>query len=146
MLAWIAALLSGAEPLRRHLRHRCRKMSLHVIVRLIKQLILVRAAQINGLRRKRRPILFKHGRDLRRRHFLRSLYGSKLRRALRHRDPLARIVLLAQALKDLDALAERFAQRLRCGFMRLWAIAPAPTLAACIPDAPAAKLACADSS
>jgi hypothetical protein len=145
MLAWIAALLAGVEPVRRHWRQRyC--ISLFGLALMVKQLILVRAAEINGQRRRGRLVYFKRGRDLRRRHFMRSIYGSKLRRALRHRDPLARIALLADTLKHLDAGAQRFAKRLRCGFMRLWAITPTPSPAALIPDAPALALARADSS
>jgi hypothetical protein len=146
MLAWIASLLSGAVPLSRHWRQRYRKISLHGLALMVKQLILARAAEINGQRPKRRLIYFKHGRDLRRRHFMRSAYGSKLRRALRHRDPLARIAILIDALKHLDAWAQPFAKRLRRGFTRLRAIVAAPEPAAPLPDAPADALGCVDSS
>jgi hypothetical protein len=145
MLTWIASLLGGAMPLRRHLRQRYRKMSLDGIALMIKQLILLRAAEING-RRKRRLVFSKRGRDLRRRHFMRSIYGAKLRRALKHRDPLQRIAILADALKHLEVLAQCFAKRLRCGFMRLWAIVATPAPAARISDAPVLALTCADSS
>jgi hypothetical protein len=145
MLTWIASLLGGAMPLRRHLRQRYRKMSLDGIALMIKQLILVRAGEINS-RRKRRLVFSKRGRDLRRRHFMRSIYGAKLRRALKHRDPLARIAILADALKHLEVLAQWFAKRLRCGFMRLWAIVATPGQAAFIPNAPATAPLCADSS
>jgi len=146
MLAWIASLLAGVMPLRRHWRQRCRRISLHRIARTVKQLILLRAAEMNGVRPRRRIIYFRHGRDLRRRHFIRSLYGSRLRRALRRRDPLAWIAVLTDALRHLDDWARRFAKGLRCGFMRLWPIPLAPMPATPIPDAPVAALACADSS
>jgi hypothetical protein len=96
----------------------------------------------------RRPIelTFKHGRDMRRRHFMRSIFGSKLRRALDHRDPIARIAILIDALRHLDAWAARFAKRLRCGFMRLWSIAPARVAADMLLGAPAPSPACVDSS
>jgi hypothetical protein len=145
MLAWIASLFGGAGPLRRHLHQRHRKMSLDGLALMIKQVILLRAADINR-RRRRRLVFFKRGRDLRRRHFMRSIYGSRLRRALKHGDPLTRITILADALKHLDAWAQRFAKRLRCGFMRLWAIVATPSPVALIPDAPTRALACADSS
>ena len=146
MLAWIASLLAGHKPTWRQLRQRHRRMSIHGLAMLVKQLILLRAADIAGLKRKRRPLFFKHGRDLRRRHFMRSILGSRLRRALNHRDPIARIAVLIDALTHLDAWAARFAKRLRCGFGRLWSIAPAPVPADAILGPPASPPACADSS
>ena len=146
MLMWIASLLTSREPGARHLTQRHRNMSLHRLAMMVKQLILLRARDIAGLKRKHRPVFFKHGRDLRRRHFLRSILGSKLRRALNHRDPIARIAILIDALTHLDAWAVRFAKRLRCGFMRLWAIAPAPMPDVPLLGAPAPTPACADSS
>ena len=146
MLMWIASHLAGREPGARHLRQRHRSMSLHGLARMVKQLILLRAADIAGLKRKQRPLFFKHGRDLRRRHFMRSILGARLRRALNHRDPMARIAILIGALTNIDAWAARFAKRLRCGFMRLWSIAPAPMPAIAMPRAPAYAPVCADSS
>ncbi|HJS80421.1 MAG TPA: hypothetical protein VJ748_07320 [Vitreimonas sp.] len=146
MLAWIASLFAGREPTRRQLRQRHRRLSIHGLAMMVKRLILLRAADIAGLKRKRRPLFFKHGRDMRRRHFMRSIFGSKLRRALHHRDPIARIAVLIDALTHLDAWAARFAKRLRCGFMRLWSIVPAPMLADAILEPPASGPACADSS
>jgi hypothetical protein len=146
MLAWIASLLAGHEPTRRQLRQRHRRMSIHGLAMMVKRLILLRAADIAGLKRKRRPLFFKHGRDMRRRHFMRSIFGSELRRALNHRDPIARIAILIDALTHLDAWAARFAKRLRCGFNRLWSIAPAPMPADAILGLPASPPACADSS
>jgi hypothetical protein len=109
MLAWIASLLAGHEPTWRQLRQRYRRMSIHGLAMMVKRLILLRAADIAGLKRKRRPLYFKHGRDMRRRHFMRSIFGSRLRRALDHRDPIARIAILIDALTHLDAWAARFA-------------------------------------
>jgi hypothetical protein len=146
MLTWIAAALSGAEPNWRRLRQRRRKMSIERLSTMVKQLILLRAAEIAGLKRNKRLTYFKHGRDLRRRHFMRSLYGSNLRRALDHRDPIARIAILIDALIHLEARAARFAKRLRCGFMRLWSIAPAPTPADALLEPPPSPPACADTS
>ena len=120
-------------------------MSIHGLTLMVKQLILLRAGEIAGLRR-RRLLFFKRGRDLRRRHLMRSILGSKLRRALHHRDPIARIAILIDALTHLDAWASRFAKRLRCGFMRLWSIAPAATPAMALLGPPASPPACADSS
>jgi hypothetical protein len=146
MLMWIASLLIGQPPRARHLRQRRRNMSLHGLALMVKQLILLRARDIAGLKRKSRPLLFSHGRDLRRRHLLRSILGGALRRSLKHRDPIARIAILIDALTHLDAWAARLAKRLRCGFMRLWSIAPAPMPAVVIFGAPAPTPACTDSS
>jgi hypothetical protein len=146
MLMWIASLLMGREPGSRHLRQRHRTMSLHGLATMVKQLILLRAGDIAGLKRKQRPVFFKHGRDLRSSHLMRSILGAKLRRALHHRDPIARIAILIDALTNIDAWAARFAKRLRCGFMRLWAIPPAPTPDSVLLGPPASPPACADSS
>jgi hypothetical protein len=153
MLMWIASLLTGREPGSRHLRQRHGAMSLHGLALMVKQLILLRAADIAGLKRKQRPVFFKHGRDLRRRHLMRSIFGAELRRALNHRDPIARIAILIHALTHLDAWAARFAKRLRCGFMRLWSIAPEPMPAialvcepALVRRSPKGEGGCADSS
>jgi hypothetical protein len=144
MLTWVASLFAGRAPTRRHLAQRG-DVSLHGLAMMVKRLILVRAAEIAGMRRGRLRF-FKHGRDLRRRHMLRSVFGSRLRRALDHRDPGKRIAILIEALTRLDAWAARFAKRLRCGFGRLFSVAPAPPPAAFIPGAPASPPACADTS
>ena len=147
MLAWLASLLfAGQAPSHRHLRQRGRAMSLHGLTVLVKQLILLRAQDLAKLRRSKRRVFFKHGRDLKRRHLMRSILGSRLRRAFAHRDPAKRIFALIDALRHLDAWAARFAKRLKCGFMRLWSIAPAPMPAVAILGAPAPSPACADSS
>jgi hypothetical protein len=146
MLAWIASVFAGIAPTRRHLSQRG-AMSIHRLARMVKQLVLLRAADIAGLKRKTRPpLLFKRGRDMRRRHIMRSMVGSRLRRALDHRDPVARIAILIDALTHLDDWAARFAKHISCGFMRLWSIAPAPTAAVAILGPPAFPPACADSS
>lgn len=145
MLMWIASVLASGMPTRRHLRQRCRKMSIHALTRMVKHLILLRAADIAGIKRTRR-VFFKRGRDLRRPHLVRSILGSKLRRALKRRDLIQRIAILTDALINLDAWAARFAKRLGCGFMRLSSIPPAPTPAADILAPLASPPVCADSS
>jgi hypothetical protein len=144
MLAWMASVFAGGVPTRRQLRQRGH-LSVPRLAMLVKKLILVRASEIARLRRGP-PVFFKRGRDLRPRHILRSVIGSELRHALDHRDPLRRIAILIDALTHLDALATRFAVRLRRGIVRLWAIRPAPMSAAPILGLPAPPPACADSS
>jgi hypothetical protein len=147
MLAWLASLLfAGRAPSHRQLRQRGRAMSLHGLTMLVKQLILLRAQGLAKLRRNKRRVFFKHGRDLKRRHLMRSILGSRLRRAFADRDPAKRIFALIDALRHLDAWAARFAKRLKCGFMRLWSIAPAPMPADALHGAPTPSPACADSS
>jgi hypothetical protein len=147
MLTWIASVLASIAPTRRHLSQRG-AMSIHRLARMVKQLVLLRAADIAGMKRKTRPpLLFKQGRDMRRRHIMRSMVGSRLRRALDHRDPVARIAILIDALTHLDAWAARFAKHISCGFARLWSIAPAPmTDAVLLLGPPAPPPACCDSS
>jgi hypothetical protein len=144
MLLWIASLFAGVRPTRRHLEQR-RDLSLDGVASLVQRLIIVRGAELAGFNRNR-PCFFKYGRDLHRPHVLRSICGSKLRQALDHRDPIARIAILIDALTHLDAWAARFAKRLRGGITRLWSIIPAPTRADAILGPPASQPACADSS
>jgi hypothetical protein len=106
---------------------------------------LIRAGELARLRR-RRPTFFKRGRDLRRRHLLRSVIGSRLRRKLKHKDLATRIAILIAALRDLDSIARPLAQRMRRGLARLWAITAKPMLAGIMLGAPAPSPALADSS
>jgi hypothetical protein len=144
MLTWVASVFSGRALTRRHL-HQRGDLSVPGLAVLVKQLILIRACELVRLNRAR-PAFFQRGRDLRPRHIMRSIIGSKLRRALDHRDPLKRIAILIGALTHLDAWSARFAKRLYRGLRRLWAIAPAPTSALLILGPPAPPPACADSS
>jgi hypothetical protein len=144
MLSWIAAVLfAGKQLTARQLRQRHRRLSLDGLVRLITQLIIVRAAELGRWRRHGRLRFWLHGRDLKRRHYIRSLIGSRLRRALNHKDLAARLRRLIHVLRHLDAFARQLSRR---RLTRLWSIAPAPTPAATIFGAPAPSPAAADSS
>lgn len=144
MLLWIASLLAGVRPTRRQLAQRG-DISLDGVAWFVRRLILIRGGELAGFNRNR-PCYFKHGRDLRRPHVLRSICGSQLRQALDHRDPIARIAILIDALTHLDVWAARFAKRLRRRITRLWAIAPAPMPAMALAGASAPNPAGADSS
>jgi hypothetical protein len=145
MLSWIAAVLfAGKEITHRQLRQRYR-VSVESLTRMVIHLILLRARELSGLR-PRKLRFWKHGRDLRTRHLIRSVVGSKLRRALKHKDPAMRIARLIGALHNLDAYAQHLAQRFRRRLTRLWAIVPAPTFAALLLGPPAPPPAVADSS
>lgn len=145
MLTWVASVLAGRWPRQRHLRQRG-DVTIDRLALLVKKLIVVRAGDFARLKRNGRVLYFKHGRDLRRANLVRSVIGSQLRRALDDRDPSKRVATLIEALTHLDAWAARFAKRLRCGFKRIWSIAPKPMPAAVIFGPPASAPGCADSS
>jgi hypothetical protein len=145
MLSWIAAVLfAEREITHRQLRQR-RRASIDGLRRVVINLILLRARELSGLR-PRKLRFWKHGRDLRTRHLIRSLVGSKLRRALKHKDPAMRIARLIGALRNLDAYAQHLALRMRRRLTRLWAITPAPTFVAPLVGLLAPAPAIADSS
>jgi len=64
-----------------------------------------------GFRRRVRP-----------RQLRRSILGSELRRALRHRDLRTRFAMIVAAFADLDTHARAFARRLKRGFPRIMTI------------------------
>ena len=144
MLAWIGAVLAGVVPNRRRQRQRG-DVSLDTLADFIKQLVLMRDAEVSDVEYER-ALFSRHDRDLRCAHVFRSVIGSKLRRALRHRDPARRIALLIHALKHLDVLTADFARRVRRGFTRLWPILPALMPAVAIRAAAVPALAAPDSS
>jgi hypothetical protein len=146
LLQWIAAVLFGGKSVNlRQLRQRYERVSLDRLTRLAIDLLLVRAGELAG-RRPRKRRYWRHGRDLRARHLIRSLLGSNLRRALKPKDVSARIAALVGVLRDIDRYARRLARRMRRGLARLWAIITAPMPAKALDDASAAPQAFADSS
>jgi hypothetical protein len=144
MLTWIASVFAGKTITARH-AHQRGDISRDWITRMVMQLAVIRAGELARLRR-RRPTFFKRGRDLRRRHLLRSVIGSCLRRKLKHKDIATRIAMLIAALRDLDTIARPLAQRMRRHLTRLWAIAATPLPADSILGAPAPPPALANSS
>jgi len=118
MLGWIAMLMfsAGFKPNRRRL-HRYGDLSVHRLARMVRNLIIIRACQTAPPptlrpppRRNFAPTGF--ARRLHPRGFLRACAGSRLRRALRARDPATRISLLLGALCNLDAMATLVKRRL----------------------------------
>jgi hypothetical protein len=143
MLRWIAAVVfAGQAVTARQVRARHKRVSLDGLTRLVIQLLIVRSAEL-ARRKCRRLRFFRHGRDLKRRHFIRSLLGARLRRALKPKTLAARIDALIRALRDLDLYARQLANR---RLTRLWSIKPASTPAALIPALPVSASAFADSS
>jgi hypothetical protein len=111
MLGWIAAVLSGRHTHARHMRQRG-DVSLDYLTRLTINLLIVRAAELKGRRPSGRCIYVKRGRDLRRRHLIRSLLGARLRRVLTYKGGAStRIQNLIQVLRRLDQHARLLFRR-----------------------------------
>jgi hypothetical protein len=146
MLQWIAAIVFADRQVSlRHIKQRADAICLHALTRLVGNLIIARALLI--ARPRRRLIHYwRHGRDLRRTHFRRSLFGSKLRRALNDKDLARHIAKLIAALRNLDRHARRLAHCMRHSRRRLWRAQPAMAPAATIFGAPVRLPALADSS
>lgn len=143
MLRWIAAVLFADRAVTtRQLCARHGSISLDGLTRLAVQLLIIRSAEL-APSKPRRLCFFRHGRDLKRRHYIRSLLGARLRRALKPRRLAARIDALIRVLRDLDLYARQLMKR--C-LTRLWCVKPAPTPAATIQSAPIPALAFPDSS
>jgi hypothetical protein len=106
MLAWFAAVLFARRNVTaRQVRQR-RDVSLDRLTRTTVHLLMVRAGELRGWRPTAPKSFFKRGRDLRRRHFIRSILGARLRRVLRYRGgPAQRIQNLMRVLRHLDDYA-----------------------------------------
>lgn len=130
MLAWIAwAVSSAASPKRRHIRRRYRFISLDRLTRTVALLIISRAGDLARRRHEKANPFFNRVRGRARwpRHVFRSLIDGRLRRALKHRDFTARIALLSDALRRIDAWAAPLVKRLRHGMTKLWPRRTAPS-------------------
>jgi hypothetical protein len=144
MLSWIAAVLAGRHVNRRHIEQRG-DISLAWLTRLIVNLLMIRAAHIGRFKRRGPTRYWRHGRDLRRRHFHRSLLGAKLRRALKHKDLVTHIARLIAVLRDLNTYAAELARNIRRR-RRLWHTTPPIAPAIALLGAPAPSPAFSDSS
>jgi hypothetical protein len=113
MLAWLmAALFSQSVRVdRRRIRQRYRFASLDWIERLVCALAIIRAIAITGIAKRTRALRNAAPTGFRRRirpsAGWRATVGSRLRKALKHRDPRQRIQRLLAALADIDAFARR---------------------------------------
>ncbi|MGD9982277.1 MAG: hypothetical protein AB7H66_13125 [Hyphomonadaceae bacterium] len=138
MLAWLAwVFVADRAPSRRHMRQRYGLISLDRLARKVALLILVRAGELAHKRRRANPFLARcRGRARQPRHICRSIIGSRLRRALKHRDFTTRITILTDALRRLDVWARRYVRQMRRGLTRLWPIRAKPA-----PSAPLSTLA-----
>lgn len=122
MLLWLHSVLRSAHVRPRHIRQRGAWLSLDDVARLVTDLIGVRAAALAGNGAPRKRLFRDRGVDLRPHHYRRSVVGSRLRRALKHRDFDTRVKRLIDALRDLEVFATRLAQRMRRRVTKLWAI------------------------
>ena len=147
MLSWIAAMLSADRAVaRRHVQQRIGFISLPWLTRRVGHILIVRAAQLGRLRRRKRIRFWRHGRDLRPAHLIRSVLGGRVRRALKHKDATTWIARLIHVLRNLDAYARPLIRRLNGGLTRLLRLVPAIPPAGAIHGAPAPTPAFADSS
>lgn len=135
MLMWLARFVFGDArlPKWRHVVQRHEYASLDRLARLVRNLIVVRAVKLARLRRRPRTLrdFARPGfrRRMHPRQIVRAAFGARLRRALRHRDPLQRLARLLDALANLDVHAAACALRAKRGLTRLHAlssIAPPP--------------------
>lgn len=113
--------------------------------RMVLQLVVIRAGELARTRSRKVP-LFLRGRHLCRRHFLRSVIGSRLRRRLCRKNPAARVAILIGVLRDIDSFARPLAQRLRRRLTRLFAITHIAAFPVALPEAPVQAPILADSS
>jgi hypothetical protein len=152
MLAWAASVLfTDVAQSRRRIRQRYGFLSLDPLARLVRDLAIVRAADLMHLRARPRfrgvRNAAAHGfrRCTTRGAWRRAIAGSRLRNALKHRDPLQRIQRLLAAIADIDAFARRYlAPRARRRLTRLFPLlvfAPpaAPLIALAAPEPYAAN-------
>lgn len=121
-------------------------MSLEGLKRMVLKLILVRAHELARRRTPQRFHLFRHGRALKRRHIMRSVIGSRLRRMLKRTKAEERITVLIDVLRNLDHYAALLAKRLKRRLTRLFAIIATPLPAWPLFGGPASSPACTDTS
>lgn len=113
MLAWLATALFGAGALSGAWRLR-RYPLLDSIEHLVRGLAICRTIELAHLRERPRARLLHDtlGAGFRRRtersEILRSIAGSRWRKALKHRDPAQRLQRLLAALADIDSFARRY--------------------------------------
>lgn len=111
VLAWFASVLVTAAPITKRRLNRFGHVLLNSLARHVRNLIILRSVEIlrprarRNQRRNFAPAGFE--RRITPRHFLRSLGGSRLRRAFRHKDRATRISILLEALANIDTLARR---------------------------------------
>ena len=146
VLGWLMSVLFGdADAHGRRLKQRLHHVCLEHLTRTTITLLVARALHFAKVRRRGRLHYWRHGRSLRRAHFMRSFIGARFRRLLTHKDLETRIAQLIAVLRDLDTHARRLMRRLR-RLRRLWRDLPKIAPAALILGPPASSPAAVDSS
>ena len=111
MILWAAAVLLGERRInRRHIRQRYRALGLTKLTHLVRNLMIIRAAQLIRRRPSRpwrnfAPAGFRRRRGILR---LRAIAGSRLRRLLNDGASPARVMRLIHIIRNLDAYVRRF--------------------------------------
>jgi hypothetical protein len=145
-LSWFAAVLLSNRPItRRHAMQRG-DICLAWLTRAVSSLLMIRALHIIGRTPRLRPRYWMRGRDTRPSHFLRSLFGARLRRMLKHKDPATHIAQLICVLRNLHAYAAHLARCMRGRRRRLFRTLPPMAPAVTLRGAPAPTPAFSDSS
>jgi hypothetical protein len=150
MLLWAAAVMLGERIApRRHLRQRSRALSITKLTHLVRNLLIIRAAEVVRHRppapwRNFAPAGFLHRRG---RCRLRTIAGSRLRRLLNEGDLAARLMRFVHIVRNLDACARKFLlRRARSGLGHLNSLIVTRPQAHALPLRPAHPPAPADSS
>jgi len=151
-LAWIGAALFGdtLRINRRYIRQRFVWLDLDRIARVVACLVIARAQQLRhriSVRPLRNCAAPGFTRRIRRGHYLRTVFGSALRKALKHPNLAQRFGRIVRALASIDRLARRIIHRLRRGMTRtcpVLAVRPPHTSVSSVAAAPAVP--CADTS
>ena len=146
LVSWVAATAFANRPISARRARRFGDVSWLDLSHLVGNLIMIRALHMLG----RVPPLRRFPywlRELGARpsHFRRSLFGAKLRRALRHKDPAMHLAQLIAVLRSFDTHAARLARNIRRR-RRLLRLVPAIAPAALILGPPASSPAFPDSS
>jgi hypothetical protein len=124
VLGWLMSVLFGDRDVSvRHLQQRLEHLFLVELTDVTRALLVSRALQFAKVRIRGRLHYCKHGRSVRRAHFMRSFLGARFRRLLAHRDLKTRIAQLIAVLRDLDTHARRLMQRMR-KLHGLWRVVP----------------------
>ena len=116
VLAWVGAVLFGvgATPDLRRLRRRRRLLTLDPVEQAVRWLVICRTVDLAHLQERPGAQTLHDGiaggfrRRVERGGILRTIAGSRFRKALKHRDPAQRLQRLLAALADIDAFARRY--------------------------------------
>ena len=114
LVSWIAATAFANRPISARRARRFGDVSWLDLSHLVGNLLMIRALHMLGrVPPLRRVPYWLRDRGARPSHFRRSLFGAKLRRALRHKDPATHLAQLIAVLRNLNAYAAHLARNIR---------------------------------